>query len=138
MRKWHRWITLFVGVFMFWIALTGVGSHVAAMYARGSVFEDEAAEQAERAERASREAALAQQPGNAAAPAAKPEANDKRRLVGLLHHLHSGEAFGPAGTVISLVCGLALMFFAVSGLWMYIQMFRYRKERGLNPRWLWE
>jgi len=135
MRKWHRWITLFVGLFMFWIALTGVGSHVAAMYARGSVFEDEAAE---RAERAAREAAPVQQPGAAAPAPAKPEVNDKRKLVGLLHHLHSGEAFGPAGTVISLICGLALMFFAVSGLWMYVQMFRFRKERGLSPRWLWE
>ena len=46
--------------------------------------------------------------------------------VGFLHHIHSGEQFGPVGVVISLLSGLALVFFAFSGLWMYIRMWRDR------------
>ena len=33
------------------------------------------------------------------------------------------------GTVISLLSGLALFFFAFSGLWMYVQMWRGRLAR---------
>ena len=46
--------------------------------------------------------------------------------VGLLHHLHSGETFGPAGVIISILSGCSLFFFAFSGLWMYVQMWRGR------------
>jgi uncharacterized iron-regulated membrane protein len=46
--------------------------------------------------------------------------------VGLLHHLHSGESFGPVGVIISIMSGLSLFFFAFSGLWMYVQMLRGR------------
>ena len=54
--------------------------------------------------------------------------------VGFLHHIHSGEQFGPAGVIISLLSGLALIFFAFSGLWMYIQMFRRRAHRASHPK----
>ena len=50
-------------------------------------------------------------------------------MVGLLHHLHSGEQFGPVGTIISMLSGLALFFFAFSGLYLYIQMYRGRLVR---------
>jgi hypothetical protein len=30
-----------------------------------------------------------------------------------------------------------MIFFAFSGLWLYIQMWRNRKERALMPRWFW-
>ena len=50
--------------------------------------------------------------------------------VGLLHHLHSGETFGPVGTAISILSGLSLFVFAFSGLWMYIQMYRGRLVRS--------
>ncbi len=46
--------------------------------------------------------------------------------VGFLHHLHSGEEFGPIGTALAMLSGVALVFFAFSGLWMYVQMFRGR------------
>ena len=35
MRKWHRWITVFFGVFMLWMAFTGVASHVTALWPAG-------------------------------------------------------------------------------------------------------
>ena len=57
-------------------------------------------------------------------------------LVGLFHHLHSGESFGPLGTAISILSGLVLVFFSISGIWMYVQMFR---KRPAQPRRLfWE
>lgn len=62
-----------------------------------------------------------------------------RSWVGYLHHLHSGEEFGPIGTALAIASGLALIFFALSGLWMYVQMFRVRasKAQGRGGRYFW-
>jgi uncharacterized iron-regulated membrane protein len=57
-----------------------------------------------------------------------------KRWEGWIKHLHSGESFGPVGTAISIASGFALLFFAGSGLWMYLQMWRRRaagQRRGL-------
>jgi hypothetical protein len=71
------------------------------------------------------------------------------RLAGLLPVVRSakyyshilthatGWQFGPVGTVISIMTGLALVFFSVSGLWMYVSMWRNRKDRKLTPSWFW-
>lgn len=103
MRKWHRWLSVVFGVFALFIAVTGVLSHVADIYA-----------------------------GEGQSPA--------RALVRTLHHLHSGETFGPVGVAISIATGIALIFFAGSGIWMYVDMFRRRArgraQRGLR-RWFW-
>ena len=129
MRKWHRWITVVIGLFMLFIALTGVGSHFAAIYARGSLFESE--------ERAAPPPASASAPAAGSSTAATPPAaakapapNPARKLVGLMHHLHSGEYFGPVGTIISILAGFALIFFSISGMWMYLQMYLNRRGRG--------
>ncbi|MBP6030184.1 MAG: PepSY domain-containing protein [Sphingobium sp.] len=121
MRKWHRWITVFFGVFMFWIAATGVLSHVAALWPAGAPSPEAAA-------RATPPEGWACPEGWRCSP--PRETSGMRSLVGLFHHLHSGETFGPVGTAISLASGFALLFFAVSGLWMYIQMFRQRRRIG--------
>ena len=128
MRKWHRWITVFIGIFMLFIALTGLGSHFAAMYAQGSIFEAE--ERSAPAPAGAPSPAPAASAGGPPAQGAQPAPNSARQLVGLFHHLHSGEFFGPAGVVISLLSGFALVFFAISGMWMYIQMFLNRRSRG--------
>ena len=47
-------------------------------------------------------------------------------------HLHSGEEFGPVGVAVSIMSGFALLFFAFSGLWMYVRMWASRKSRGLG------
>lgn len=117
MRKWHRWITVFIGIFMLFIALTGLGSHFAAMYARGSFFEQAQSEGPPRG-------------APATTPATPPAPSSARQLVGLFHHLHSGEFFGPVGVIISLLAGFALLFFAGSGMWMYLQMYRQRRARN--------
>jgi uncharacterized iron-regulated membrane protein len=124
MRKWHRWFSFLFGAFLLFIAVTGVLSHVAAMYARGAVFEQKDGDERKAANFA---------PSSKAKSA--PERSEKRRsperkLVGLLHHLHSGEFFGPVGVILSLLSGLAMIFFSFSGLWIYYQMFVRRRKLG--------
>ena len=96
MRKYHRWLSVFFGIFLLWIAVTGVLSQIVPIVQRGG------------------------------------------SIVGLLHHLHSGESFGPLGTIIATLSGLAMVFFAFSGLWLYIDMWRNRSSRSLKPGWFWE
>ena len=125
MRKWHRWLSLFFGAFLLWIAVTGVLSQVVPMVA------------------AAQGGARPQPPAGFVCPETmmcRPKAPEGSpgSIVGLLHHLHSGESFGPVGVILFTLAGFAMVFFSFSGLWLYIQMWRFRKERGLNPKWLWE
>lgn len=136
MRKWHRWLSLFFGVFMLWIAATGLGSHFAAIAAKGGLGEPERGARTEQAARPGVPAGFKCPATMSCRP--KPQPGSAGSLVGLMHHLHSGESFGPVGTVISILSGFALVFFSFSGIWLYVQMWRHRRERGLNPRWLWE
>jgi len=125
MRKWHRWLSVFFGLFMLWIAVTGVLSQVAVLWPSGAA-----------------EAATATPPPGFTCPdgwrCSPPRAESGiRSMVSLFHHLHSGESFGLVGTVISVLCGLTLIFFSISGIWLYVQMWRHRKDRALAPRWFW-
>ncbi|VWX53128.1 PepSY domain-containing protein [Novosphingobium sp. 9U] len=127
MRKWHRWLSVFFGIFLIWIAVTGVLSQVAVLWPSSAP---------------AAEAAAATPPPGFTCPerwhCMPPRPNGGMRgLVGTFHHLHSGESFGPLGTAISVLSGLALLFFAFSGLWLYIQMWRNRRSRALRPRWFW-
>lgn len=136
MRKWHRWIAVFFGAFLLWIAATGVLSQIGALVNNGGV-ETEASEAAAKAR-----AAAAIPPGFVCPETMicrpKPPKGSVSWNVSRLHHLHSGEQFGPAGVVISILSGLSLLFFAFSGLWMYISMWRNSKARGLKPGWFWK
>ncbi|HQN53939.1 MAG TPA: PepSY-associated TM helix domain-containing protein [Novosphingobium sp.] len=127
MRKWHRWISVFFGVFLLWIAVTGTLSQVVPMYIDAT------------SAGASAEApkpAVACPEGYTCRP--KPKDGDPRALVGLLHHLHSGESFGALGVAIATLSGFAMIFFSFSGLWLYILMWRGRKDRGVKPAWFWK
>lgn len=125
MRKWHRWLSVIFGVVLLWIAVTGVMSHFAAMAAEGQP-----------------QAQAAPPPGFVCPETMicrpKPAPDGARAWVGYLHHLHSGEEFGPAGVWIAIAAGLAMVFFALSGLWLYIEMWRNRKARSLKPGWFWK
>ena len=126
MRKWHRWLSILFGIFFLWISATGVLSQVGSLVNRGG-FETEASEARAKA------AAKAATPVGFTCPetmTCRPKPKPSAWNVGLLHHLHSGESFGPVGTIISLLSGLAFFFFAVSGLYMYIDMFRGRGRVG--------
>ena len=121
MRKWHRWLSVLFGVFMLWIAVTGLLSQVGSL-ANGA-----------RAEAAPKPAI----PAGFVCPETmncRPKPLPGGWNVGLLHHLHSGETFGPVGTAISILSGLTLIFFSISGLWMYVQMFRGRLVRTQNGK----
>ena len=129
MRKFHRWISVFFGIFLLWIAVTGTLSQIVPLMAGGENEKPTAGN-------------ISAIPASAC-PAdytcrPKPKPGDPRALIGLLHHLHSGETFGPAGVAISLLSGFAMIFFSFSGLWMYIQMWRSRAGRGLKPAWFWK
>ncbi len=131
MRKWHRWLSVFFGVFLLWIAATGVASQFAALIA------DQQAKPA-----------AAQPVAAQAAPAfvcpenyicrPKPQPGSAKAWESTLHHLHAGETFGPIGVAISILSGLALVFFSLSGVWMYVQMWRNRKSRGLHADIFWK
>ena len=130
MRKWHRWISVFFGVFLLWVAVTGVLRQIPLW---GEVL---GGEQEERAEAATAPAV----PAGFVCPETmmcRPKPPKSGFNVGLIHHLHSGESFGPLGVVIATLSGLSLIFFSFSGLWMYLSMWRNRKSRGVSPRWFW-
>ncbi|WP_022678134.1 PepSY-associated TM helix domain-containing protein [Novosphingobium sp. B-7] len=130
MRKWHRWISVFFGVFLLWIAVTGTLSQVVPLLSGGD---------GDRPAKTMAEATPAK-PAFVCPPdyMCRPKPKGGKSIVGLLHHLHSGESFGPAGVLISTLSGFAMIFFSFSGLWMYIQMWRNRKDRNLKPGWFWK
>ena len=120
MRKWHRWLSVLFGLLILFIATTGLLSHGAALY-RDSL----------------------PTPVTAATgfvcPAdmtcrVKPDPDSAAAWTSFFHHIHAGEEFGPVGTALSILSGFALIFFAFSGLWMYIQMFRRRSHRQSHPK----
>ena len=118
MRTYHRWLSVIFGLFILWIAATGVITQGARLYS------------------ASQPPPAASAPAPAARPpeAARPPQTPLRKFTHFVTELHSGEAFGAAGMWISLMVGIALLFFAFSGLWMYIQMYRRRSHRHSHPK----
>lgn len=129
MRKWHRWLSVFFGIFIFFIATTGVLSQWAVLW---PVPEPTAAELAAQTPPPGFEC-----PEGWRCSPPRTETGP-RSLVGFFHHLHSGEEFGPVGTVISILSGLALMFFALSGVWIYVRMWLDRRRRSAKDRWFWK
>ncbi len=123
MRKWHRWLSVIFGAFLLFISATGVMSQFAAL-------------KADSEPRIAAPAGFVCPETMTCRP--KPDPNGAAPWVGFLHHLHSGEEFGPAGVAVSILSGLALMFFSFSGLWLYIRMWRDRGRRGQKPGWFWK
>jgi len=124
MRKWHRWLSVLFGAFLLWISVTGVLSQVVPWFTP----------------RPDPAVAAAAVPAGFVCPETlmcrpKPTGSS---IIGTLHHLHGGESFGPLGIFVSVLSGLALMFFSGSGLWLYIQMWRNRADRKLKPGWFWK
>lgn len=113
MRKWHRVIAPFFAVLLLAMAVTGLAIQAADLLDHRSP--------------------AASLVPHASASEADP-LNAARRWGHLLKQIHSGKAFGPLGIAVNLLCGVALLFFAGSGLWMYLSMavrrWRRRRERG--------
>ncbi|MGB7656327.1 MAG: PepSY domain-containing protein, partial [Novosphingobium sp.] len=68
----------------------------------------------------------------------RPKPSGSKSWIGVVHHLHSGETFGPLGTLIASLSGLAMVFFAFSGLWMYTRMWSHRRTNNHKPGWFWK
>ena len=167
MRRYHRWLSVLFGVFILWIAVTGVLSQVGSLVNNGG-FEEETemrgkaqaaalgqavitpAQAHDKDARAAAPRGFEAPPEDVAAAAApakfvcpadmvcRPRPAPRPWNVGFLHHIHSGEQFGPVGVVISILSGLAVVFFAFSGLWMYIRMFSHRRTNNHKPGWFWK
>ena len=129
MRKYHRWLSVLFGVFILWIAVTGVLSQVGELVNKGGMDDDDRPTAAATAAPAV--------PAGFVCPATmncRPKPAPGGWNVGFLHHLHSGEQFGPVGVILSILSGLGLIFFAISGMWMYVVMYRRRAHRHSHPR----
>ena len=131
MRTYHRWLSVLFGIFIIWIAATGLMSHGAALVrdAQGPAAVGPIAA----AQMAQAKAAGFVCPETMTCRV-KPDPDSASAWVSYLHHLHAGEEFGAIGTILSILSGFALLFFAISGLTMYIQMYRRRSHRRSHPK----
>ena len=131
MRKWHRWLSLFFGVVLIFVTVTGLLHYAAVWWP--------AAEPPPEAIAATAPPAGWECPeGWRCRPPSPEGSNVLRENLGLIHHLHAGSEGGIWGEIIVMLSGLALLFFCVSGLWMYVQMWRQRAQRGAKDRWFWK
>jgi hypothetical protein len=144
MRRWHRWLALVFGAFIVWIAATGLLSQIVPIVQRGG-FEQEGprlppvippAQAHEVPDTAPAQAAAFKCPETMTC---RPKPKGGKSLVGKLHDLHSGATFGPVGEIVSILSGFALLFFAISGMVMYVNMFtaRTRRARQTGGKWFW-
>ena len=139
MRRYHRWLSVLFGIFIVWIAATGLMSHGAALVrdAQGPAAVGPTAA----AQMAAAKAAGFICPETMTCRV-KPDPDSASAWVSYLHHLHAGEEFGAIGTTLSILSGIALLFFAISGLWMYLELYRGRLMRtgkGANGgRFFWK
>ena len=121
MRTYHRWLSVVFGLFILWIAATGLLSHGAALY------------------RDAQPQPVAATPVGFVCPEtmtcrAKPDPDGAAAWVSFFHHIHAGEEFGAIGTILSIASGFALLFFAMSGLWMYYELYRSSLTRTAKPK----
>lgn len=122
MRKWHRIIAPYFALFLIVITVTGVAV--------------QATDLLDTPKEAATHVKAGKAPGPAALPEPRPAARKDesamRRWGHWLKKLHSGESLGPIGLAINILSGLALLFFATSGLWMYVQipLRRWQRQRA--------
>lgn len=151
MRKYHRWIGAPLGVFMAFIAITGVLLAIDDMTSH------------EPTQRRQFPANNVPQPGGLRAegafPAgpqqpmadalagervagtsrgAAPDLPDPQRakIHGWLEHLHRGAFAGWPGMIVALLCGVSLLVLSVTGLAVYVDMFR-RRAKGSRRTFFW-
>lgn len=106
LRRIHRWVALVLAVFMAMIGLTG-----SILQAIVAVYGDPSG------------------PGDTY-PAAAHVPGWAMTLQHVVLQIHTGFFAGMTGTYYGMACGLGLLFFSVSGLWMFVQMYRQRFRRG--------
>lgn len=119
MRRWHKFFAPWFALILFVLALTGVATQMTSLL------------DTRPAATAPREGKEAKAPTDAK-PAQKPQ-SAMRSWNRWVKHLHSGESLGPVGIALNLAGGLAILFFAASGFWMYLSM-ALRLRRGRRAR----
>jgi uncharacterized iron-regulated membrane protein len=130
MRKWHRWLSLFFGVIMIFVTVTGLLHYLVVWWPSDAPSAEALAAVAPP------EGFVCPDGWRCIAP--RPDTgNPLGGMLGLFHHLHSGSEFGLVGEIIVMLSGLALLFFSVSGLWMYLRMYGNRKRKGLRGGLFW-
>jgi uncharacterized iron-regulated membrane protein len=121
MRKIHRWLAPTLALFLMIIGVTGI-----AIQATELIGDTPKAGKV-----------VATQSAPVDQTQAKPEGKSKERgpmkqWNHFMKEIHSGEYFGPFGIIINIVAGVALLFFAVSGMWMYLSMYARRQKNALK------
>ena len=130
MRKWHRWLSVFFAVIMIWVTVTGLLHYLVVWWPSDPPTPEQLA-------------AVAppegwECPEGWRCMAPPPDTgNPLRSYLGLFHHLHSGSEGGIVGEIIVMLSGFALLFFSVSGMWMYVKMWQARK-RGQKKGLFWD
>lgn len=132
MRKWHRWLSVFFAVVLIWVTVTGVLHYVAVWWPSDPPSPEALAAMAPP------EGFVCPEGWRCMPPPPQGGGNILRDNLGLIHHLHGGMEGGIVGEIIVMLSGLALLFFAVSGMWMYVRMWKVRKDKGLNGGIFWK
>lgn len=142
MRQWHRWIGICFAAFLLIIGGTGVTIQVLDLIAAKNkpdvattnvaAMPPTAGDAGDSHKLRNDHDANQTQSVTAVSDAPKPKQAQStlRRWNHWIKDLHSGVLLGPVGIFISILSGLALIFFAISGMWMYWQMFTRRKAAG--------
>lgn len=120
MRRWHRMLAPWFAWLLLLLALTGVATQVTAVIGDMATAQRPAV-----TDKGTTDKAAAGQP-------------PKRSPIGQWNHwfkkLHSGEMLGPIGIAANLLGGIALLFFAGSGFWMYLSMWLRRQRARRRGR----
>ncbi|KIU29679.1 hypothetical protein [Sphingomonas melonis] len=102
MRRWHRLLAPWFALLLLLLAATGLATQATDL--------------------------LDHTPANAVStdvPAAPSAMKSWNRWF---KHIHSGETLGPVGIALNIGGGVALLFFAGSGFWMYLTMWLNRRR----------
>ncbi|MEN9717568.1 MAG: hypothetical protein RIQ99_446 [Pseudomonadota bacterium] len=111
LRRWHKILAPFFAAFLLLIGVTGVAI--------------QATDLLDKPER-SRPAAMAT--GATIAQTAKARRSPMGEWNHWLKKIHSGEIVGGGGITVNLLSGVALIYFAGSGFWMYFTMWQRRRR----------
>jgi uncharacterized iron-regulated membrane protein len=114
MRRWHKLLAPWFALILVVVAFTGVVTQVTSVLDTPVVVPSKAP------------MADKHRHSNAG--------GEKRTPLGEWNHwfkkLHAGESLGPVGIAVNALSGLALLFFAGSGFWMYLSMWlKQRRNR---------
>lgn len=109
MRRWHRSLAPWFALLLLLIAATGLATQATDLLDR----------------------APAKAATSARAPAPQSAMKSWNRWF---KHIHSGETLGPVGIALNIGGGVALLFFAGSGFWMYLSMWLTRRRNRRRRR----